>query len=70
MQLTKVLTSVVFISLLLAGSAALFRAPAYAQEFPSFGSPGSGALPHLAIELLKLHTKLDTRHIPYKNKTP
>jgi len=195
MQLAKLLTSVVFISLLLAGSAALFRAPAYAQEFPSrtitiivpfppggpgdifgrsiaqrlaaafgrtvivdnrpgatgnigaevvaraapdghtilhtsaavalsralypklsvnaerdlaavsqtvllplvlvvhsslparnlkellalaranpgaltFGSPGSGALPHLAMELLKLHTKLDIRHIPYKGGGP
>jgi len=42
---------------------------AYAKERPgqlNYGSPGSGTPHHLAMELFKLQTKTDLKHIPYR----
>jgi tripartite-type tricarboxylate transporter receptor subunit TctC len=42
---------------------------AYAKANPgkvNFGSSGVGASPHLSIELLKLMTRIDIVHVPYK----
>jgi tripartite-type tricarboxylate transporter receptor subunit TctC len=42
---------------------------AYAKAHPgqvNFGSSGVGASPHLSIELLKIMTKIDIVHVPYK----
>lgn len=36
----------------------------------SFGSPGSGSAPHLAIALFQQMTKTDMTHIPYKGEAP
>ena len=41
----------------------------YAKAHPNeidYGSPGIGTPHHLAMELFKLSTKIDTRHIPYR----
>ena len=41
----------------------------YAKARPNeidYGSPGIGTPHHLAMELFKLHTKVDVRHIPYR----
>ena len=46
---------------------------AYARANPgkvSFGSAGSGAPSHLAVELLKVMTHIDMVHIPYKGMAP
>jgi len=42
---------------------------AYAKERPgqiNYGSPGAGTPHHLAMELFKLQTKTDLKHIPYR----
>jgi tripartite-type tricarboxylate transporter receptor subunit TctC len=42
---------------------------AYAKERPgqlNYGSPGVGTPHHLAMELFKLQTKTDLKHIPYR----
>lgn len=42
---------------------------AYAKAHPgkvNFGSSGVGASPHLSVELLKMMTKIDIVHVPYK----
>jgi tripartite-type tricarboxylate transporter receptor subunit TctC len=42
---------------------------AYARAHPNeidYGSPGIGTPHHLAMELFKLSTKIDVRHIPYR----
>lgn len=42
---------------------------AYASAHPgelNYGSVGTGSTPHLAFELLKLHTGIDIVHVPYK----
>ena len=36
----------------------------------SFGSSGTGGVPHLATELLRQMTKTDMVHVPYKGDTP
>jgi tripartite-type tricarboxylate transporter receptor subunit TctC len=41
----------------------------YAKAHPNeidYGSPGIGTPHHLAMELFKLSTKIDARHIPYR----
>ena len=46
---------------------------AYARTHPgkvSFGSAGSGAPSHLAVELLKVMTHIDVVHVPYKGMAP
>ena len=46
---------------------------AYARARPgkvSFGSAGSGAPSHLAVELLKVMTGIDAVHVPYKGMAP
>ena len=46
---------------------------AYARARPgqvTFGSAGSGAPSHLAVELLKTMAKIDVVHIPYKGMAP
>ena len=46
---------------------------AYARERPralSYGSAGSGSLPHLAMELFKQRTGTDFVHVPYKGGGP
>jgi len=46
---------------------------AYARANPgkvNFGSSGVGASPHLSMELLKIMTKIDIVHIPYKGAAP
>jgi tripartite-type tricarboxylate transporter receptor subunit TctC len=46
---------------------------AYARARPgkvSFGSAGSGAPSHLAVELLKVMTHIDVVHVPYKGMAP
>jgi tripartite-type tricarboxylate transporter receptor subunit TctC len=46
---------------------------AYARARPgkvSFGSAGSGAPSHLAVELLKVMTHIDAVHVPYKGMAP
>ena len=42
---------------------------AYVKERPgqvNYGSPGAGTPHHLAMELFKLQTKTDLKHIPYR----
>jgi tripartite-type tricarboxylate transporter receptor subunit TctC len=42
---------------------------AYAKSHPgelNYGSPGVGGLHHLAMELLKLITHIDLKHVPYR----
>jgi tripartite-type tricarboxylate transporter receptor subunit TctC len=36
----------------------------------NYSTPGAGTLPHLAAELLKLHTGIDMLHIPYAGAAP
>jgi len=36
----------------------------------NFASTGSGSLPHLALELLKVATKADVAHVPYNGAAP
>ena len=36
----------------------------------TYGSPGSGSVPHLATELFKLRTGADLTHVPYKGGVP
>jgi tripartite-type tricarboxylate transporter receptor subunit TctC len=36
----------------------------------TYGSGGIGATPHMAVELFKLATKVNMRHIPYKGEAP
>ena len=36
----------------------------------NYSTPGAGTLPHLATELLKLHTGIDMVHIPYAGAAP
>ena len=36
----------------------------------TYGSPGSGSVPHLATELFKLRTGADLTHVPYKGGGP
>ena len=46
---------------------------AYARASPgklNYGSVGNGSLTHLALELLKLETKIDLIHVPYKGGSP
>src|SRR5262244_2148540 len=46
---------------------------AYAKERPgalNYSTPGAGTLPHLATELLKLHTGINMVHIPYAGAAP
>jgi tripartite-type tricarboxylate transporter receptor subunit TctC len=46
---------------------------AYGREHPralSYGSAGSGSLPHLAMELFKQRTGADFVHVPYKGGGP
>jgi tripartite-type tricarboxylate transporter receptor subunit TctC len=46
---------------------------AYAKARPgtlNYSTPGAGTLPHLATELLKLHTGIDMVHIPYAGAAP
>jgi tripartite-type tricarboxylate transporter receptor subunit TctC len=46
---------------------------AYAKARPgilNYSTPGGGTVPHLAMELLKLHTKIDVTHIPYPGAAP
>ena len=46
---------------------------AYAKANPgklSYGSAGSGSLPHLGTELLKAQDGIDLLHVPYKGRGP
>jgi len=46
---------------------------AYAKERPgalNYSTPGAGTLPHLATELLKLHTGIAMVHVPYAGAAP
>lgn len=46
---------------------------AYAKAKPgelTFGSPGVGSYPHVAMEYLKHLAKIDMLHVPYKGSTP
>ena len=46
---------------------------AHARSSPgklNYGSVGNGSLTHLALELLKLETKIDLVHVPYKGGSP
>lgn len=46
---------------------------AYAKQRPgalNYSTPGAGTLPHLATELLKLHTGIAMVHIPYAGAAP
>jgi len=36
----------------------------------SYGTPGNGSLPHLAVELLRLQSGIDPLHVPYKGGGP
>ena len=36
----------------------------------SYGTPGNGSLPHLAVELFRLQTGIDAIHVPYKGGGP
>ena len=45
----------------------------YAKSNPgklSYGSAGSGSLPHLGVELFKAQTGIDMLHVPYKGGGP
>ena len=46
---------------------------AFARAHPgqlSFGSPGTGTNPHLAIELFRSMAQIDMLHVPYKGSAP
>jgi tripartite-type tricarboxylate transporter receptor subunit TctC len=46
---------------------------AYAKQRPgvlNYSTPGAGTLPHLAAELLKLHSGIEMVHIPYSGAAP
>jgi tripartite-type tricarboxylate transporter receptor subunit TctC len=46
---------------------------AYAKANPrkiSFGSAGTGTFTHMAVELLKIETKIDVVHVPYRGAAP
>jgi tripartite-type tricarboxylate transporter receptor subunit TctC len=46
---------------------------AYAKSRPgklNYSTPGAGTLPHLAAELLKLHTGIDMVHVPFPGAAP
>jgi tripartite-type tricarboxylate transporter receptor subunit TctC len=46
---------------------------AYAKQRPgalNYSTPGAGTLPHLATELLKLHTGIAMVHVPYAGAAP
>ena len=36
----------------------------------AYGTPGNGSLPHLAVELFRLQSGIDTLHVPYKGGGP
>ncbi|MBL8382949.1 MAG: tripartite tricarboxylate transporter substrate binding protein [Burkholderiales bacterium] len=36
----------------------------------SYGTPGNGSLPHLAVELFRLQSGIDAIHVPYKGGGP
>ena len=36
----------------------------------TFGTPGNGSLPHLAVELFRLQSGIDALHVPYKGGGP
>lgn len=36
----------------------------------TYGSPGSGSSPHLAAEMLKSRTNIETMHVPYRGAAP
>ncbi|MDO8298988.1 tripartite tricarboxylate transporter substrate binding protein [Lacisediminimonas sp.] len=36
----------------------------------SYGSPGNGSVHHLVVEMLKMQTKIDLLHVPYKGAGP
>jgi len=36
----------------------------------SYGTPGNGSLPHLAVELFRLQSGIDPLHVPYKGGGP
>ena len=36
----------------------------------SYGTPGNGSLPHLAVELFRLQSGIDALHVPYKGGGP
>ena len=45
----------------------------FAKQKPgklSYGSPGNGSLPHLAVELFRVQSGLDAVHVPYKGGGP
>jgi tripartite-type tricarboxylate transporter receptor subunit TctC len=45
----------------------------YAKKRPgklNYSTPGAGTLPHLAAELLKLHTGVDMVHVPFPGAAP
>jgi tripartite-type tricarboxylate transporter receptor subunit TctC len=55
------------------GVATLQELIAYAKARPgalNYSTPGAGTLPHLAAELLKLHTGIQMVHIPYAGAAP
>jgi tripartite-type tricarboxylate transporter receptor subunit TctC len=55
------------------GAKALADLVALAKARPgalNYSTPGAGTLPHLAAELLKLHTGIDMVHIPYAGAAP
>jgi tripartite-type tricarboxylate transporter receptor subunit TctC len=55
------------------GVATLQEFIAYAKARPgalNYSTPGAGTLPHLATELLKLHTGISMVHIPYAGAAP
>ena len=36
----------------------------------TYGTPGNGSLPHLAVELFRVQSGIDTLHVPYKGGGP
>jgi tripartite-type tricarboxylate transporter receptor subunit TctC len=55
------------------GIATLEDLIAYAKDHPgklNYSTPGAGTLPHLAAELLKLHTGITMVHVPYAGAAP
>jgi tripartite-type tricarboxylate transporter receptor subunit TctC len=55
------------------GMATLQDLIAYAKAHPgklNYSTPGAGTLPHLAAELLKLHTGISMVHVPYAGAAP
>ena len=57
------------IELAVAGTTEVARAKAQPGKL-TYGTPGSGSLPHVAFELLKLRTGLDILHVPYRGGGP